>query len=364
VAKNLRFTFTDSSPYLYKIKIIGVGGGGGNMINTMLKNRLPGVSFVAINTDRQALLSSYAPTKIQIGRNITKGLGSGGNPSIGKKALEETQENVKEVLKDMDVLFIVCGMGGGTGTGASPEVAKMAKERGSFIIGVVTFPFKFEGKVRTIQAEQGIRELKKYANAVIVMPNQELFSLIYGRASLAGAFEFANQRICEVIRGITGIINYPGLINVDFADVCGIMSEKGETFVGIGKGKKENGGASKGVEEAINSSKLIRNTISKATGILVNFGGGANFTMDEVEQAMNMIYKVAPNAHIIFGVYIDEKLRDEVRVTLIVTGDKQYKEWREELEKEDYKIPAFKRRKRLHPLKEPEKYDIYKKLIS
>lgn len=347
MGKNLRLRFADPDTNSYKIKVVGVGGAGGNIVNTMIKKGLNGIDFIAINTDRQALTISQAHTKIQIGVKLTKGLGSGGKPYIGTKAIEENYEDVKEALKNTDVIFITCGMGGGTGTGASPVTAKIAKELGSFAVGVVTFPFNFEGSVRANQAKEGMQRLKKYTDTVLTVSNQKLFSLVDEKISFATAFEMANQVLFQIVRGIVEIINSPGLVNVDFADVCAVISEPGETFIGIGTAKGE-GRATRAARQAIDSALLGEKTIRYATGALVNIRGDSSFTLYEAEEVMKVIRETIPvNANIIFGAYIDENMKDEIRITLIGTGIKHEK-WGtipDIIGKgENLKIPTFKRR--------------------
>jgi len=377
MGKNLRLSFADpstspASPY--KIKVLGVGGAGGNIVDTMVKEGIKGIEFVAINTDFQVLTISQAPIKIQIGGKFTKGLGSGGDPDTGRKAIEENYDDVKELIKNTDVLFITCGMGGGTGTGASPIIAKMAKELGKFTIAIATFPFSFEGSVRANQAREGIYRLKRYADAIIVAYNQRLFTMVNEKVGLMEAFEVVNQIVYQIVNGITEIINTPGLVNVDFADVRTIMSEQGETFIGIGKGKGE-GRAKKAVHQAINSALLGEKSIRNSLGVLVNITGDGSFTLYETNEVMKIVKEnVRENANIIFGAYINKEIKDEIGVTLIATGirysstgishntnNRSADSWGTR-EEENLKIPTFKRKKKLYSedirFKENENLDI------
>jgi cell division protein FtsZ len=349
--ESLRLTFPKSNPESQRIKVIGVGGGGGNIVNTMLKKGIDSVDFLTVNTDRQALGISRSSTKIQIGKVLTKGFGSGGDPYIGRKAIEENYEDVRESLKKTDVLFVTCGMGGGTGTGASPMVAKIARELGCFTVGVVTSPFDWEGGVRGNQAREGIRRLRRAADAVIVVANQKLLSLVNENASFVNGFETANEMMFEIVRGITEIVNRPGFVNVDFADVRTIISEPGDTFMGIGHGTGE-GRASKAVRTAIQSGLFGEKSIRSAVGVLVNITGGNDFTFQETDEAMKIVHETIPeDANLIFGGYIDETLHDEVRIILIATGIKQ-DGWRTPsgviAREQNLKTPAFRRTRRTY----------------
>lgn len=368
--ENLRLKFTDPSTGSYKIKIVGVGGAGGNIVETIMRRKIEKADFIVINTDKQVLNKcgqtfDYRLTKIQIGAKLTGGFGAGGKPYIGTKAIEENYEDVKQALKNIDVLFVTCGMGGGTGTGASPIIAKIAKELGSFVVGVVTFPFNFELIVRANQAKEGIHKLKKYTDALIVVQNQKLFSLIDGKVPLSTAFEMANQALFQIIRGITEIINSSGpvLVNVDFADVCAVMAEPGETFIGIGAAKGE-GRAIRASRQAINSKWMEEKAVRYATDILVNFTGDSRLNLLEVEEAMKVIRENIPeNSNVIFGACIDENLKDEIRITLIATGINRWRPPPDIIEKEEnLKIPTFKRKTNLYTesknFKENEKLDI------
>lgn len=303
-----------------RIRVVGIGGGGCNAVTSMVTNRdIKGVEFITINTDAQALLNCQAPTKVQIGEKLTKGLGSGANPEIGKQAAEESREKIKEVLLDSDMVFLTCGMGGGTGTGGSPIVAEIAKEIGALTVAVVTKPFLFEGTRRMVVAEEGIEELKKKVDTLIVIPNQRLLDVIDKKMTLIEAFKFADSVLGEGVKGISDLITAPGLINVDFADVKSIMSEAGNTLMGIGTGMGENR-AQIAARNAI-SSPLLEVSIEGAKGVLFNITGGKDLTMDEVNKAAEIITSAADaDANIIFGTVIDEKLTDQIKVTVIATG--------------------------------------------
>lgn len=308
-----------------KIKVIGVGGGGGNAINTMMSvQKIRGVEFVSINTDSQALLNNQATTKIQIGDNLTKGLGSGADPETGHHAAEESREQIKEIVAGTDMVFITAGMGGGTGTGASPIVAEIAKESGALTVGVVTKPFMFEGKRRMVLAEEGIEALKAKVDTLIVIPNQRLIDVIDKKMSLLEAFKVADSVLGQGVQGISDLITVPGLINVDFADVRTIMSDAGSALMGIGRGVGE-GRALTAAKAAI-ESPLLELSINGARGILFNITGGEDMTMSEVNEAAQIISQAAdPDANIIFGAAIDDNMGDEIKISVIATGfDEQY----------------------------------------
>lgn len=303
-----------------RIRVVGIGGGGGNAITSMVVDQdIKGVEFVSINTDAQALLNCQAPTKVQIGDKLTKGLGSGADPEVGKKAAEESKEKIKEVFLDSDMVFLTCGMGGGTGTGASPIIAKIAKDIGALTVGVVTKPFLFEGTRRMVLAEEGIEELRKNVDTLIVIPNQRLLDIIDKKMTLIEAFKIADSVLGQGVKGISDLITTPGLINVDFADVRSIMREAGNTLMGIGVGMGENRGQL-AARNAI-SSPLLEVSIDGAKGVLFNVTGGRDLTMDEVNQAAEIITgAVSADANIIFGTTIDDKLTDQVKITVIATG--------------------------------------------
>lgn len=303
-----------------KIKVIGIGGGGCNAINSMIKTgSIQSVDFIGINTDAQALLTSSASTKIQIGDNLTRGLGAGGNPEIGQKAAEESREKIKNALIDADMVFITCGEGGGTGTGAAPVIAEIAKELGALTVAVATKPFAFEGTRRMVTAEDGIVRLKDKVDTLIVIPNQRLLDIIDKKVTLIEAFRMADNVLGQGVQGISDLITVPGLINVDFADIRTIMTNAGSALMGIGTGTGENR-AVVAARTAI-SSPLLEISIEGAKGVLFNIIGGSDLTMSEVDEASQLIAQaVDPDANIIFGATIDEGMVDQVRITVIATG--------------------------------------------
>jgi cell division protein FtsZ len=302
-----------------RIKVIGVGGGGCNAVNRMIDEGLQGIEFIAVNTDGQALLQSKAQVRVRVGDKVTRGLGAGGNPEIGRKSAEESAEELYEVLKGSDMVFVTSGMGGGTGTGAAPIVAQIAKEVGALTIGVVTRPFTFEGSRRATSAETGISKLKEHADTLIVIPNDRLLQMVDKRASLHDAFRLADDVLRQGIQGISELITVPGLINLDFADVRAIMSEGGAALMAVGRASGEER-AREAAEKAI-SSQLLDITIDGARGILFNVTGGPNLTLFEVNQAAAIIKETAhPDVNLIFGAVIDPNLADEVRITVIATG--------------------------------------------
>lgn len=301
------------------IKVVGVGGGGCNAVERMIKEGLQGVEFIAINTDAQALMLSSAPTRVRIGEKLTRGLGSGGNPEQGKKAAEESQEALYNVLRGADMVFVTAGMGGGTGTGAASIIAQIGRELGSLTIGVVTRPFAFEGSRRIQVAEMGIDKLKEQADTLIVIPNDRLLQIVDKHANLQDAFRIADDVLRQGVQGISELITVPGLINLDFADVRTIMSEGGAALMAVGGGKGEDR-ARMAAEQAI-SSQLLDITIDGARGILFNVTGGPDLTLFEVNQAAAIIKETAhPDVNLIFGAVIDQNMGDEVRVTVIATG--------------------------------------------
>jgi len=301
------------------IKVVGVGGGGSNAVNRMIEAGINSVDFIAINTDNQALLLSQATTRVRIGDKSTRGLGSGGNPEKGEKAANESVEELYEVLKGSDMVFITAGMGGGTGTGAAPVVAKVAREQGALTIGVVTRPFLFEGTKRSQAAELGIERLKEHVDTLIVIPNDRLLELTDKRMSLTESFRMADDVLRQGIQGISELITVPGLINLDFADVRSIMSEGGAALMAVGQASGDDR-ARLAAEQAI-SSRLLDVTIDGARGILFNVTGGPNMSLFEVNQAAAIIRETAhPDANLIFGAVIDEQMGDEMRITVIATG--------------------------------------------
>ncbi len=302
-----------------KIKVLGVGGGGGNAVNRMLEAGLRGVDFVAINTDAQALMLSNAPTRLRIGDKLTKGLGSGGNPAIGQKAAEESMDEIREAIKGSDMVFVTAGMGGGTGTGAAPVVAGIARELNALTIGVVTRPFRFEGVQRSKAAEDGIARLKESVHTLIVVPNDRLLQIVDKKASIDAAFRVADDVLRQGVQGISELITEPGLINVDFADVRTVMSEGGNALMGIGRATGEDR-AVQAAKQAI-SSPLLDVTIDGARGVLFNIWGGPSLTLHEVEEAANIIRERAdPGANIRFGARLDQAFGDEMQITVIATG--------------------------------------------
>ncbi len=302
-----------------KIKVIGVGGGGSNAVNRMIEEGMGGVEFCAINTDAQALLLSNAPRRVRIGEKITRGLGAGGNPEVGQKAAEESAEELYDVVRGADMVFVACGLGGGTGTGAAPVVAQIAKECGALTIGVVTRPFTFEGTRRGQNAENGINRLKDHVDTLIVIPNDRLLQIVDKRASLQDSFRLADDVLRQGIQGISELITVPGLINLDFADVKTIMSEGGAALMAVGKAKGEDR-ARVAAEQAISSS-LLDITIDGARGILFNVTGGPNMTLYEVDQAAAIIKETAhPEVNMIFGAVVDPNMGEEMRITVIATG--------------------------------------------
>lgn len=302
-----------------RIKVVGIGGGGCNAVDRMIDEGLQGVDFVSINTDAQALINSKATTKVRIGEKLTRGLGSGGDPEMGRKAAEESAEDIYNVLKGSDLVFITGGMGGGTGTGAAPIVAQIAKDVGALTIGVVTRPFSFEGKKREQAAELGIDKLKEQADTLIVIPNDRLLQIVDKRVTVQQSFKLADDVLRQGVQGISELITVPGLINLDFADVRTIMSEGGAALMAVGTGKGE-GAARMAAEQAI-SSQLLDITIDGARGILFNVTGGNDLTLFDVNEAAEIIKSTAhPDVNLIFGAVIDPSMKDEVRITVIATG--------------------------------------------
>ncbi|MBI2345850.1 MAG: cell division protein FtsZ [Deltaproteobacteria bacterium] len=303
-----------------KIKVIGVGGAGGNAINTMIRDRLEGVDFIAANTDLQALKTNGSPQKIQLGRELTKGLGAGANPEIGKQAALEDQRAIADSLMGADMVFITAGMGGGTGTGAAPVVAKIAKECGALSVAVVTKPFAFEGKRRARLAEEGIAQLREAVDTLITIPNEKLVGIAGKETTVLATFKMADEVLLHAVKGISDLITVQGLINLDFADVRTVMNEMGMALMGTGIGTGENR-AIDAATKAISSPLLENVSIRGATGLLINITGGPNMTLHEVHEASKLIQEEAhEDANIIFGAVIDESLTDELRVTVIATG--------------------------------------------
>lgn len=303
-----------------KIKVIGVGGAGGNAVNTMIKTRMDGVDFIAANTDLQALEASQASNKIQLGCQLTKGLGAGSDPEIGREAALEDQNVVMDSLRDADMVFVTCGMGGGTGTGAAPVIAKLAKEMGALTVGVVTKPFGFEGRRRMRFADEGINELKKEVDTLITIPNEKLLTVAGRETPLIETFKRADEVLLQAVKGISDLITIQGLINLDFADVRTIMHDMGMALMGTGVSSGEER-AIDAATKAVTSPLLENVSIRGATGILINVTGGPNMTLHEINEASKLIQEEADDdANIIFGAVIDESLADDIRVTVIATG--------------------------------------------
>jgi cell division protein FtsZ len=305
--------------YLALIKVVGVGGGGSNAVNRMVDAGLSGVEFIAINTDAQALLMCDADVKMPVGANVTRGLGAGADPGIGRAAAEESRDELKEALKGADMIFVTAGEGGGTGTGAAPIVAQLAQELGALCVGVVTRPFSFEGRRRAEVASLGVDELRDHVDTLIVIENDRLLQVVEKRTSIIDAFRMADDVLRQGVQGITDLITIPGLVNLDFADVRTIMSEAGSALMGIGSASGENR-ATEAAREAV-SSPLLESSIEGATGILLNVTGGPDIGLFEVNEAAEVVTSAADqNANVIFGAVIDDALADEVRVTVIATG--------------------------------------------
>jgi len=303
-----------------KIKVIGLGGGGGNAVNRMIEHGVQGVEFIAVNTDLQALNSNRARTKIQIGHQLTKGLGSGGRPETGRQAAMEDTERLLEILQGADMVFLTTGLGGGTGTGATPIIANIAAELDILVIAIVTLPFGFEGRVRMRQAEEGLKELKTAVDTVIAIPNERLLQTVNLNTSIQDAFRLADDILRQAAQGISDLITKPGLINLDFADVKSVMKGMGMAFMGTGLATGENR-ALEAAEKAISSPLLIDTSIEGAHGVLINITGGKTMTLHEVSKASQLIHSMAdPDANIIFGTVIDESMKDTVKVTVIATG--------------------------------------------
>lgn len=301
------------------IKVIGIGGGGNNAVNRMISANITSASYVAINTDKQDLLMSNADQRLQIGEKITRGLGAGADPDTGLKAAEESKASITEILKDTDLVFITAGMGGGTGTGAAPVIAQIAKEMGILTIAVVTKPFSFEGRKRLENAERGLENLKKHVDTLVVIPNDKLFQLVPKGTPIIEAFRYADDVLRQGIQGISDLIVTPGLINLDFADVRSVMKNKGLAHMGIGHAKGENK-TIEAVRQAV-SSPLLETTIEGATGVLLNVKGGLDLPLDQVYEAADLVKQVVdPTCNIIFGSGIDDAMNDEVEITIIATG--------------------------------------------
>ncbi len=314
------FEFAEEKVATAKIKVLGIGGGGCNAVNTMIKASLEGIEFIACNTDLQALNTSIAPTKLQIGANLTKGLGAGANPEIGKKAAMEDSKKISGHLDGADMVFITAGMGGGTGTGAAPIIAKMAKETGSLAVAVVTKPFLFEGKRRFKQAEEGLRELRDSVDTLITIPNQRLLNVVEATTSLQDAFKTVDNILKEAVQGISDLITISGLINLDFADVKAVMYEMGIALMGTGMGSGKNR-AAEAAQKSISNPLLEEASIKGAKGILINITGGSSITLMDVNEAATVITDAAhEESNIIIGSVIDQGMGEEIKVTVIATG--------------------------------------------
>ncbi len=317
---NMRFAFDDTHQPTAKMKVVGVGGAGGNAVNRMIEATLNGVDFISVNTDLQALENCKANSRLQIGRALTKGLGAGANPEIGRKAVEEDRETVFEALEDADMIFVTAGMGGGTGTGAAPIIAEIAKDLGALTVGIVTKPFTFEGPKRMRRALEGIAELKERVDTLIVIPNQKLLEVVPRDTPLNAAFQIADDVLLQATKGISDLIAIPGLINLDFADVKTVMSEMGDALMGSGVASGEKR-AVEAAQEAISSPLLEEVSIEGALGVIVNVSGSDSMTLHEVNDATTVISEATgTDANIIFGAVIDNDLEDELRVTVIATG--------------------------------------------
>lgn len=329
------------------IKVVGVGGGGNNAINRMVASGIKGAYFVAVNTDKQDLLASNADEIIQIGKVLTKGLGAGSNPEVGKAAAEESEEDIRKMLQGTNLLFVTTGLGGGTGNGAAPVIAKIAKEMGILTIGVVTKPFKFEGPRRAANAEKGVEELRKYVDSLVVIPNEKLYEIFKKDVSFVDAFRYADEVLHQAVQGVSEVISVTGLINLDFADVSAIMKDKGIAHMGVGRGR----GANKTIEavrQAV-TSQLLETSIEGATGILINIAGGRDLTLSEVYEAVDLVRGVADkDCNVIFGANVNNDMSGETEVTVIATGFDKKEEEKEEAPKFEENRADFK------PFTEPE----------
>ncbi|HSW09803.1 MAG TPA: cell division protein FtsZ [Bacillota bacterium] len=319
------------------IKVVGVGGGGSNAVNRMLAAGLRGVEFISLNTDAQALSLSRAAVRLQLGEKLTKGLGAGGDPAIGRKAAEESRETLMEAMRGSDMTFVTAGMGGGTGTGAAPIVAECAREQGSLTVGVVTRPFTFEGRTRSLQAETGIEELRERVDTLIVIPNDRLLQVVDRKTTILDSFRLADDVLRQGVQGVSDLVAVPGLINLDFADVRTIMRDTGSALMGIGVARGDNR-AVEAAQAAI-SSPLLETSIDGAKGVLINITGGPDLALFEADEAARVIQKVAdPQANIICGMVIDQSAGDELRVTVIATG---FEPRRRPPPKPDLEIPTL-----------------------
>src|SRR3990170_2282833 len=335
----MTFVLSDEFDYSAKLKVIGIGGGGGNAVSTMMSSKIEGVEFIVINTDAQVLKVSPVSSKIQIGSELTRGLGAGGNPEIGKKAALESADQIADFLQDADMVFITAGMGGGTGTGAASVVAKIAKDKGALTVGVVTKPFSFEGKRRLSQAEAGLKVLRENVDTLITIPNDRLLNVVSKQMSLRDAFRVADDVLRQSVKGISELITMPCLVNLDFADVRSIMTGMGQALMGAGVGKGENK-AIEAAQNAVSSPLLEESSIDGARGVLIHIIGGPDLTIHDATEASASIQKMAhEDANIIWGAGIDESISDEMRITVIATGFGQpYQEKKEKEQEQKQKI--------------------------
>jgi cell division protein FtsZ len=320
VSSEMIFEFEESASQNARMKVVGVGGGGGNAVNRMIDEHLEGVEFISVNTDAQALLSSKSDVKIQIGKKLTRGLGAGARPEIGRQAIEENREEVSRVLAGSDMVFVTCGMGGGTGTGAAPVICEIAREVGALTVGIVTKPFLFEGRKRMRQAEQGISDMRRNVDTMIVVPNERLLAVVGKGIPFQDALKKADEVLLHATQGISSLISVTGLVNVDFADVRTVMQNGGSALMGTGIGRGENR-AMEAAQQAISSPLLDNVSVGGATGVLVNITGGADLTLGEVHQINEIIHDaVGDDAEIIFGAVHEPAMQGEIRVTVIATG--------------------------------------------
>ncbi|MDD5089025.1 MAG: cell division protein FtsZ [bacterium] len=316
----MRFHFADDILGSAKMKVIGVGGAGGNALNCMIEAGLTSVDFIAVNTDAQALQNNGAMRKIQIGRDTTRGLGAGANPEVGRQAVNENRDDIRSAIDGADMVFVTAGMGGGTGTGAAPIVAQVAKEAGALTVGIVTKPFAFEGRKRMAAAEHGLAEMKEHVDTLIVIPNQRLISLVERETRLLDAFKLADNVLLQATRGISDLIAIPGIVNVDFADVRTVMAQRGDALMGVGIARGEHR-AVEAAQQAISSPLLEEVAIRGAHAILINITGGDDLTLHDVSEATSAIYEAAGDeAEVIFGAVTDPDIHEELRVTVIATG--------------------------------------------
>jgi cell division protein FtsZ len=320
----MTFEFEENAPQNARMKVVGVGGGGGNAVNRMIEEHLEGVEFISVNTDAQALMNSKADVKIQIGKKLTRGLGAGARPEVGRNAIEENREDVKRVIGNADLVFVTCGMGGGTGTGAAPVVCQLAREAGALTVGIVTRPFLFEGRKRMRQAEEGITEMRKHVDTMIIVPNERLLAVVGKGIPFHEALKKADEVLLHATQGISVLISETGLVNVDFADVRTVMANGGSALMGTGIGRGENR-AMEAAQQAIASPLLDNVSISGASGVLVNITGGEDLTLGEVHQINDIVHDaVGDEAEIIFGAVHEPAMMGEIRVTVIATGFDRY----------------------------------------